>query len=399
MLSRNFRSSILKGFILFTALIVSVVFSNQMVSAHALSASYTMVTFNKDKTDFSFSLDVISIIESMDVDTNGDGILQADELEDNKHRLDEWIDDSVVLEMNGSGQTGELLEIKLEQKSDKEVVTWHYTYPAFEPGQTISIMDGLYSQTSSSPYVNLITAHYGSQVSETVLQGKNRTWTMLLTEEQQQQQLTSSPNTSSPNSQSPSSQNDRNTVMTSTSDWVSFFQLGMNHILTGYDHLLFLFALLLRKQKLKQYISIITAFTLAHSITLTLAVLEWISLPSQLVESVIALSICYVALENIFRKEIRFRWVVTFLFGLIHGIGFSDILRGMNLPKSHLAVDLISFNVGIECIQLCIVLLLLPILIYLQKKSFFKPTFIYGSWVITTLGAVWLVQRLFGLLI
>lgn len=77
----------------------------------------------------------------------------------------------------------------------------------------------------------------------------------------------------------------------------------MNHILTGYDHLLFLFALLLRKQTLKQYAAIITAFTLAHSITLTLAVLGWISLPSRVVESVIALSICYVALENIFRKK------------------------------------------------------------------------------------------------
>lgn len=396
MSSRNFRSSTLHGLILITALIVSVAFSNQMASAHALSASYTTVTFDKDKTDFTFSLDVISILESMDVDTNGDGILQEDELEGNKHKLDEWIDDSVVLEMNGSEQAGELLGIRLEQKSDKEVVTWHYTYPAFEPGQTVSILDGLYSQATSSPYVNLITAHNGSQVSETVLQGKSRTWTMLLTEDQQQQQLTPSSNSSNPQTQSPSSPNDGNSTMSAASDWFSFFKLGMNHILTGYDHLLFLFALLLRKQKLKQYISIITAFTLAHSITLTLAVLGWISLPSRLVESAIALSICYVALENIFRKEIRFRWVVTFLFGLIHGIGFSGILRGMNLPKTHLAVDLISFNLGIECIQLSIVLLLLPILIYFQKKSFFKPAVTYGSWIITTLGAIWLIQRLFG---
>lgn len=359
-------------------------FSQLTASAHPLSASYTTVTFDKDKTDFSFSLDVISIIESMDnVDMNGNGILEENEIESNKHRLEEWIEDSVILEMNNQQQAPELQDLFLDKKGDKEVLTWNFTYPAFEPGQTIAINDGLYSQATSSPYVNLITAHNGDQTSETVLQGKERTWTMLLTEDQQAQQLTSSSNSTTAGKSG------------SSSDWFSFFKLGMNHILTGYDHLLFLFALLLRKQTLKQYAAIITAFTLAHSITLTLAVLGWISLPSRVVESVIALSICYVALENIFRKKIRFRALITFLFGLVHGIGFADILQEMNLPKAHLAVDLVSFNVGIEFIQLCIVIVLLPVLIFLQKRNFYKPVIAYGSWLITALGAFWLVERLF----
>ena len=84
------------------------------------------------------------------------------------------------------------------------------------------------------------------------------------------------------------------------------------------------------------------------------------------------------ALENIFRKEIRLRWVLTFVFGLVHGIGFSDVLREMGLPKSHLAVDLISFNVGIEAVQLTIVLVLLPVLGWLHRKRFFPKTVIYG---------------------
>ncbi|WHY21166.1 HupE/UreJ family protein [Paenibacillus sp. G2S3] len=384
MSARNIRSNVFKSLIFIAILLISFTSSHLTASAHPLSASYTTVTFNKDKTDFSFSLDVISIIESMDnIDTNGNGILEENEIETNRHRLEEWIEDSVILEMNDQQQAPELQDLFLDKKGDKEVVTWNFTYPAFEPGQTIAINDGLYSQATSSPYVNLITAHNGDQTSETVLQGKERTWTMLLTEDQQEQQLTSSTNSSSSGNSG------------SSSDWFSFFKLGMNHILTGYDHLLFLFALLLRKQTLKQYAAIITAFTLAHSITLTLAVLGWISLPSRVVESVIALSICYVALENIFRKKIRFRALITFLFGLIHGIGFADILQEMNLPKAHLAVDLVSFNVGIEFIQLCIVIVLLPVLIFLQKRNFYKPVVAYGSWLITALGAFWLVERLF----
>ncbi|MGE7611530.1 HupE/UreJ family protein [Paenibacillus sp. NPDC101420] len=384
MLARKNRSNLLKSLIFIVIFLISMTSSQLTASAHPLSASYTTVTFDKDKTDFSFSLDVISIIESMDnVDMNGNGILEENEIESNKHRLEEWIEDSVILEMNDQQQAPELQDLFLDKKGDKEVLTWNFIYPAFEPGQTIAINNGLYSQATSSPYVNLITAHNGNQTSETVMQGKDRTWTMLLTEDQQEQQLSSSTNSSSSGNSG------------SSSDWFSFFKLGMNHILTGYDHLLFLFALLLRKQTLKQYAAIITAFTLAHSITLTLAVLGWISLPSRVVESVIALSICYVALENIFRKKIRFRAFITFLFGLIHGIGFADILQEMNLPKAHLAVDLVSFNVGIEFIQLCIVIVLLPVLIFLQKRNFYKPVIAYGSWLITALGAFWLVERLF----
>lgn len=387
-------------------------------SAHALSASYTTISFEQDKTDFSFSLDVISVIESMDVDANKNGILDADELEKNKHRLEEWIDDSLVLEMNGREQAAELTDLKLGKKGDKEVLTWDLIYPAFTAGQSITILDGLYANPAASAYVNLITSRHGDQVSETVLQGKNRTWTLLLTEQQQQQQLSNSTQvnptqmdqtllhnqqnqpkdtngSSAPSSAQPTNTMHEKSATSASSSWFSFFKLGIHHILTGYDHLLFLFALLLRKQSFKQYVSIITAFTLAHSITLTLAVLGYISLPSRIVESVIALSICYVALENIFRKEMRNRWIVTFLFGLIHGIGFSEILREMGLPKSHLAVDLISFNLGIEFIQLCLVLVLLPILIFIQKKSFFRPTIHVGSYAITALGGFWLIERLF----
>lgn len=366
--------------------------------AHALSASYTTLTFDEHKTEMLFSLDSISVLESLDVDTNKNGILEQEELTNNEHLLDEWISDSVVLEMNDLQQTSEFNGIKIERKGDKEVVTWTYTYPAFSSGQTISVLDGLYTHSTASAYVNLLTSKFGDQVSEAVLQGKNRTWIMLLTEEQQQQASPVLDDSHQNPPKTPTSPNNLQSSVTSSdtgSAWFSFLKLGIHHILTGYDHMLFLFALLLRKQSFKQYALTITAFTIAHSITLTLAVLGWVSIPTRIVESIVALSICYVALENIFRKEIRKRWLVTFIFGLIHGIAFSEVLREMNLPMSHLVIDLISFNAGIEFIQLCIVIVLLPILILIQRKTFLRPAVNVGSIIITGLGAFWLVQRLF----
>ena len=163
-------------------------------SAHALSASYTMLNFEQDRTEMVFSLDVISVLESMDVDTNKNGILEENEMVSNEHRLEEWISDCVVLEMDNKEQTASFSGLKLEKKGDKEVVTWTFVYPAFSPGQSISINDGLYSDGKSS-YANLMTFKYGDQTSETVLSGNNRVWTILLTEPQQQQEQSSTETT------------------------------------------------------------------------------------------------------------------------------------------------------------------------------------------------------------
>jgi hydrogenase/urease accessory protein HupE len=138
----------------------------------------------------------------------------------------------------------------------------------------------------------------------------------------------------------------------------SFVGLGFEHILTGYDHILFLVSLLLVSNRLKDIIKIVTAFTLAHSITLSLAVLNIVSLPSQWVECAIALSIVYVAAENLWQKNFNHRFWLTFGFGLVHGLGFAGILREIQIPQSQLVTSLVSFNVGVELGQILIVLLL-----------------------------------------
>lgn len=148
----------------------------------------------------------------------------------------------------------------------------------------------------------------------------------------------------------------------------SFISLGVEHIWTGYDHILFLVSLLMLGGQLSYLIKVVTAFSLSHSITLSLAVLNIVSLPSRWVEIVIALSIAYVAAENLCRKTPDLgRWKLAFGFGLIHGLGFSSALQELELPKNNLLVSLLSFSAGIEMGQIAIVLFTYVCLSYLRK--------------------------------
>ena len=140
--------------------------------------------------------------------------------------------------------------------------------------------------------------------------------------------------------------------------WQTFLRYlvaGIEHIAIGYDHIAFLLAVIVLGRRFWPLFKVVTAFTVAHSITLTLAVLDIVSLPSRLVETLIAASIVYVAAENFFVKDIRHRWWLTFAFGLMHGFGFASVLRDYGLPPDAIGVTLAAFNIGVEIGQLLIV--------------------------------------------
>lgn len=175
-----------------------------------------------------------------------------------------------------------------------------------------------------------------------------------------------------------------------------FFKLGIEHILTGFDHLAFLFALLLAGNSLKEAAKIITSFTLAHSITLALATFNIVNLPSSIVEPIIAISIVYVGLENLFRKEIKKRWLLTFAFGLVHGFGFASVLRELGIGEqgSLAIVPLFSFNLGVETGQITIASLVLPLIWKLRRQPSFALRYAPACSVLVALaGAYWLIER------
>ncbi len=176
--------------------------------------------------------------------------------------------------------------------------------------------------------------------------------------------------------------------------FVGLVGMGVEHILSGYDHLLFLFALVVLGGRIAAVVKVVTAFTVAHSITLGLAVFGVLAPPPALIEPLIALTIVYVAGENWFAKDIERRWRITFPFGLIHGFGFAGALQEIALPRSDLPMALLGFNLGVEIGQLAVLALLLPVVALLRRRPGFDPHGVrVASVLVGAMGLVWFVQR------
>ena len=197
------------------------------------------------------------------------------------------------------------------------------------------------------------------------------------------------------------------------SPWQEFIQFGREgiwHIWIGYDHILFLISLLLPavlwwkagrwhpqqsfRRAFWEVFKIVTAFTLAHSITLSLAVLGFVSFPTRWVESAIAASVLIVALHNLYPIIQNRLWVITFIFGLVHGLGFASVLIDFGLPTKSLALALAGFNLGVEIGQVVIVGIFIS-LAFLVRRSWFYQRFIlnFGSLMIAFVALIWLIER------
>ena len=207
------------------------------------------------------------------------------------------------------------------------------------------------------------------------------------------------------------------------SSFRDFVREGVHHILIGYDHILFLLSLLLPavwirgaaidprtgatrtrwvpadnlRLALANVLKVVTAFTVAHSITLALSVLDVVNPPSRWVESIIAASVVLAALNNIWPLISEARWKLTFVFGLVHGFGFASALKDAGLAKGALVGPLVGFNVGVEIGQLCIVAVVLPLAWSLRHTRTYRGAFAAGSLAIAGVAGLWFVQRAFDL--
>ncbi len=176
-----------------------------------------------------------------------------------------------------------------------------------------------------------------------------------------------------------------------------FFELGVRHIWTGYDHLLFLFGLLAVCASFRSCVTIVTCFTLGHSLTLAAATLDWANLPARYAEPLIAASIVYVGLENLWRRgsEPPRRGALTFCFGLIHGFGFAGVLRELGVGRGEdVFLPLFSFNLGVEAGQIVIAAAVLPIVWRLRKnEKFLRRGVPAVSALVAAAGLYWLLER------
>lgn len=184
----------------------------------------------------------------------------------------------------------------------------------------------------------------------------------------------------------------------------NYFGIGVEHILMGWDHLLFVIALVLLLGRLGSVVKAATAFTIAHSITLAGTTMGLFGLPQAPVEALIALSIVFLAVEiakkrdDVPRLSERVPWIVAFLFGLIHGFGFAGALREIGLPEGEVPMALLTFNLGVEAGQLAVVALVLGVIAAARRfaPAMLRPATLAATYAIGTLASFWFIERMIG---
>ena len=347
---------------------------NFITSLSAHSEGYTVLSL-QDASDSSLSLraeiDLVDMMQLLPLDTDGDGKLIVAEITQQQIQIIELLQSKVALVVSNKTCQQQAQDsirgIRSKDKSNFLVIDLQFNCSKIS--NDIQLQFDLFDQIDPNHRVILNTDILGITSQAVINQG---VYSIDLTQKSSLQQI------------------------------LSFGQEGFFHILEGYDHMAFLLLLLMpmlflvkRKKQILKVFTVVTAFTLAHSITLSLVALGKLSLPIQLAEIIIAASVIVAALFNIFKPQHQLAWKMAFLFGLIHGFGFAGALSEISASSKPSIASLFGFNLGVEIGQLLIVLLVFPILILITTKQRFKKPFI----VITSIGIgfsgfLWLIQRM-----
>ncbi len=346
--------------------------------AHEPGLSNADLQWRTDRIDVVLTFSIVDIEAGFSLDNDGDGKVSQLEFSYAKGRLASTASNIVELRLDGQKLSPSEPTVQMDEQNNVE---FFLRFPG-RPGSNLTYRCALFSRLPRA-HRQLATVKdaSGKLLGQRLLNADADTIEV--------------PASGATPGTEPSSASARKTT------FLSFLLLGIEHILTGYDHLLFLFALLLVTRQFMSALKIITCFTIAHSITLAVATFNWVNIPSRIVEPLIAATIIYVAVENIIiRGEPKFRWLLTFTFGLIHGFGFASVLRelGIGTSGSEIAVPLVSFNLGVEIGQITVAAILLPLIWKFSRSPIFTQRWVPACSVVVALaGGFWLVQRVFGL--
>ncbi|MGH7597346.1 MAG: HupE/UreJ family protein [bacterium] len=349
-------------------LLIGAVLVAAPASPHDLNSSYTAIVVTSDSLQAVFTFDTSDLQRNFTLDTDQDRNVTRDELLAAMPVIYDYVEQSVTLAVNFSPAE---LERRLGGLSQDDFgnVFLNCSFAKKLNGlpAEISLNIGFFEKFGER-HKNLAKIVVGEQIQQAVF--------------------------SSGNSRQRFALGGKVSLLGQIGE---FTKLGIEHIFLGYDHIMFLFALIVIGGRFINLVKIVTAFTVAHSLTLILAALEILKLPSTIIESGIALSIAYVAAENFVISQAGHRWVLTFIFGLVHGFGFANVLRDLGLPATGLVPSLLAFNAGVEIGQLCIVAVFFPLTLWLAKKKFQRQVVIVFSSVILLFGLGWFVERAFDL--
>lgn len=347
----------------------------QPALAHPPGLSSTDITVKPDGLDVKVTFAVQDIEAFVTMDTDGDAEVTDAELDAATPRIANYVASELKILLDGKETKANTVSKVSFDKQNNASVELKF------PGAVSTSID------IESKFLSKLPADHKEYVTVKDVAGH----------ELGKKMLTQKANTLQINLNSTTQSAETGTHSTST--FTDFLKLGIEHILTGYDHLLFLFSLLIVTRSFWPAIKIITFFTIAHSITLALAGLNVVDIPSSIVEPLIAATIVYVGLENIIRADkvtTKQRCVLTFFFGLIHGFGFAGVLREMGISsiETGILVPLFSFNLGVELGQITVAAIVLPLIWWLHEKEKISRFLVPVGSVLTCLaGGYWLLER------
>ena len=357
--------------------------------AHKPSDSYITLKRVENEIHAQWDIALRDLDYALELDKNNDGIITWGELRNNHKIITDYALPKFKMRVNNEYCTNQSSEqLLVDNHTDGAYAVLNFIINCPEENKTPKIFDLEYSL-----FFDFDPQHRGLLN----IQHKDKTLTAIFSPEKAIQHFN----------------------LNSLNPWyqfIDFLKEGVWHIWIGFDHILFLLALLLPavlirrnnnweavpdfKKAFWNIFKVITAFTLAHSVTLSLAVLGFINLPSRLVESTIALSVVLAALNNIFPFVKEGRWLVAYCFGLIHGFGFASVLMDLELSKNSLLISLLSFNLGVEVGQLVIVCITIPIIYMLRNTNIYKNIIFTGaSILIALLALIWFLERAFNLVL
>ena len=343
----------------------------QYAKAHDPGLSSLTIRPGTNGLEATLTLAVRDAEQLVDLDENHDGSVTQVEFGRSEGRLEAAIDRDVVIVADGNICKRQFIRSYLDQNNNVEV---RLNFGA----TTFSSLEVQSKIITSLPFGHRqyleVENLRGETIFERLLSGASNRATMQM------------PYT-----------NASNALLEIVRSFANFLSLGVKHILTGYDHLLFLFGLLVVARGFVASLSIITSFTIAHSITLAVATVHLVQIPSRIVEPLIAASIVFVGIENLLRGDIpKARRMVAFAFGLIHGFGFALALReaGIGSATGGIVLPLFSFNLGVEVGQILVAAVALPIIWKLRENPMFVARWAPAcSAAVVLLGSFWFVQR------
>lgn len=348
--------------------------------AHMNTYGYSDINVNGGQLEYDLYLDITEVSQWMDMRSGGVFIIDPDqsspaegEVSWTEEDLRPLIADSLVLQAGGETLEPKIGEIATKNRNNGLCLFMKLTYQLPDGASDYRINYNFFFDTDPA-HQNFATIREADSSKDIVFNSGNKTVTEMLG----------------------ASAADSSKTTVEVPNWLmsmwEYLRIGVEHILSGIDHLLFIAALVIAKQRKRDYVKVLTAFTIGHSLTIALSALEVVNLPPAFVEPVIALSIAYVAVENIWLKKVKRRWIIAMGFGLIHGFGFAVVLRGA--MSDRFLLTLFSFNVGVEIGQLAVLAVLLPLLIWIGRYKAYKYANYAASSFVAVIGLYWFVTRI-----